>query len=158
MKSDLITKNTKDSLDEYFQEGVLTEDTKKMVRSLLERLNIGLGVSVVEQISRKNNLEKFVRAAEEVLFDPKRLNNMDIEDIQKLLTQANKNLYEITEFARKYIVQNKEILMQDVMVSEKGTITDIVKLLSTFPKSKLDTVLKTIDDISKNNVSEVVDL
>nr|DAY17831.1 MAG TPA: hypothetical protein [Caudoviricetes sp.] len=156
---DIIGQKRKDDLEKYVRGGELTEDAKAMVRDLLERLNIGLGLSVVEQLSRRKTLENFVKEAETYLFDPARIPNMDYEEVSKLLAQANKNLFEINEFSRKFIVHNKELLYQDVEPEEKNTISDLTRLLSNMPQDKLERVAKAIESIaSENNFGNLEDI
>lgn len=117
------------------------EVMNKMMNNLINKLSMGLGYNVVANISRQAQLAKFISVAEEQMFDPEAVKDMDKEKLMDLYSRAEKTLSGLTEMQRKFIVQNKDILKTDTTPQEK-----MVAKLMTLPSDKLDSIMKIIDD------------
>lgn len=121
----------------------------QIMNNLINKLSMGLGYNVVANIGRQANLSKFLSLAEERMFDPTLINEMDREDLVKMYAQAEKTLNGLQEFQRKFIVQNKDLLKVDSTPQEK-----MVSKLMTLPPDKMDAIMKIIDDAMNPTTTE----
>lgn len=125
------------------------EIMNKMMNNLISKLSMGLGYNVVANIGRQAQLAKFIAVAEEEMFDPEAVKDMDKEKLLDLYSKAEKTLTGLQEFQRKFIVQNKDLLKTDSTPQEK-----MVAKLMTLPADKLDSIMKIIDDSTAPTVVE----
>lgn len=120
------------------------EIMNKIMNNLISKLSMGLGYNVVNNIGRQAKLAKFLSVAEDKMFDPEEVKDLDNEIVAKLYAQAERTLTGLQEFQRKFIVQNKDLLKTDSSPQEK-----MVSKLMTLPPAKLDKIMEMIDSEEK---------
>ena len=152
--SRVIKDNEKKALEAFlYGSGDMTEEAKSIVRTILEKLNIGLGISVVNQISRKTVLESFIIEAEKVIYNKEKIASMDDETLIKTLQSANKSLLEINDFHRKFIAHNKELLQRDVAV-EGNKANELYNKLMALSPDKLDKITSVVEEVISSSFGD----
>lgn len=127
------------------------EVMNKIMNNLIQKLSMGLGYNVVNNIGRQAKLSKFLALAEERMFDIEEVKDMDKEELAKMYNQAEKTLNGLQEFQRKFIVQNKDLLKTDSTPQEK-----MVSKLMTLPPAKLEKIMGVIEaELNDTGSSEV---
>lgn len=122
----------------------------KIMVNLITKLSMGLGYNVVSNITRQASLTKFLTEAEERLFDPKEVADMDRGELEASYKVASKTLDTLFETQRKFIVQNKDLLQTDNSPQEK-----IVAKLMTLPPDKMESVMRIIEGLDEETAEDV---
>jgi hypothetical protein len=114
---------------------------QKMLANAAMRMTGFLGVFVMEMIERSYAMNKFLRKAEEKIFNADNVDTKTLAELQILYADGMRAQIANLEFVRKYIVQNKESL--EGFGSEKDKL---YKLLNSLSPEKVGKLLKKLED------------
>ena len=128
------------------------EVMNKIMNNLVKKLSMGLGATVVGNMSRQTQISKYLAEAEKRIFDVDEIKDMPVEEVIKLYAQADKTLNSLQETQRKFIVQNKDLIKKEDSSAEK-----MVSKIMTLPPDKLERIMGIIDSEIKGDLKSQSD-
>lgn len=115
------------------------QSIQRIITNIAQKINVAMGYLITLNLSRADHVSKFMKKAEEELFDVNKIYTNDMDENKELYELANKALKDNLEWTRKFISQNKEGL------EDAGESVDTLKaLLLSLPKDKLEWLLEQL--------------
>ena len=109
------------------------EHIRKLGDDITSKLNWFIVFSILSQYARIPHLFRWLGKAEQKVFDlAEDFNTADIEDAKILFDKykkASTELESVLEFARKFTLQNRDVLKGHVVSSEDRSLLDKIKKL-----------------------------
>ena len=123
-------------------------EIRKLGDDIAAKLNWYIVYVVLAQYSRIPNLFNFLQKAEAHIYDSelefKEGENINIKDLQVKYAKAADETNNILEFARKFTLQNKDILAGSDLSPEDKMLLDRIRQLKP---SQVSTVLEKINEV-----------
>lgn len=131
--NDLVSYIQGDSTD-------IPDSLSRIMTNLYQKMQISLGYNIASQTQRMIKLQKFIATAEEELYDPDQIPNMDKESLVKTYNSANKALGDMNELTRRFLAQNKDTFKSTPTEQEK-----LAQKLITLSPEKIEAIMKIIN-------------
>ena len=131
--NDLVSYIQGDSTD-------IPDSLSRIMTNLIQKMQVSLGYNIASQTQRMIKLQKFIATAEEELYDPDQIPNMDKESLVKTYNSANKALSDMNELTRRFLAQNKDTFKTAPTEQEK-----LAQKLVTLSPGKIEAIMNIIN-------------
>jgi len=123
-------------------------EIRKLGDDILTKLNWFIVHIILAQYSRIPKLYAYLQKAEQKIYNISEIDDKSIKEIQFNYKEITSEVQELLEFARKFSVQNKEVLVGSELNPEDRALIDKIRQL---PPSTIKKVLEIIEEAEKSD-------
>lgn len=127
----------------------------RLAKGFVDKLQVHLGLTLSDEVSRQVSLAKVVASMESVLFNPDAFAEYDVETQRKLYKEAKGALNDSLETQRKFIVQNKDLLFRE---ADGGVERKVLNDLMALPPESLKRIEEAIAEEKAVSIPEPDDI
>ena len=118
-------------------------DIKKATTNISNKLSLGLGLTIINSLRRQISLSRKLEIMEDSLLNMDAFDSYDDKVKIELYKQVNKNLNDMSETMRKFIVQS-----QQSPTSVSGSVQEqLISRIMALPNDKAEEAIKLISEV-----------
>lgn len=129
-------------------------DVQKATTNISNKVSMGLGLTVINSLRRQISLAKKLEQMEESLLDMNKFDLYPDKTKLEIYKQVNKNLTDMAETMRKFVIQNHQINS-----SSNGSIQEqLMSRIMALPNDKAEEAIKVLSEVlNKDSVTNAVE-